>query len=171
MMPTPADAGAAATAGVIADPTTPSFFFTNPSGEGLSYEQLKQRRAVAAALASRSRPYPTTIGQGLASAGESISNAMYEKQTEAFEAKQRALNRAALAPLPTAPPAVAPPTPHPAGASLTTDQPDQTAAADLTRDDLVAPAMVAGVGTTAPEQPASARADLVEPVMKTRMAA
>ena len=68
---------------------------TDPSGEGLSYEQLKQRRAIAAALASRARPYPTTIGQGIASLGESFGDAMYEKRTQEYEKAQRDLDRAA----------------------------------------------------------------------------
>jgi hypothetical protein len=85
------------TSGVVADPNSPSFWWVNPSGEGLSYEQLKQRRAIAAALASRSRPYPTTIGQGIASVGESVGDAIYQKQTDAYERQQRALDRAAKA--------------------------------------------------------------------------
>ena len=68
---------------------------TDPGGEGLSYEQLKQRRAIAAALASRARPYPTTIGQGIASLGESFGDAMYEKRTQEYEKAQRDLDRAA----------------------------------------------------------------------------
>src|SRR5215467_6277253 len=79
--------------GVVANPLLPSFSWTSPTGEGLSPEELKTRRAVAAALASRARPYPTTIGQGLASAGEAFGNAMYERQTQEFERQQRQLDR------------------------------------------------------------------------------
>jgi len=136
---------------VVADPSNPSFFYTNPAGEGLSYEQLKQRRAVAAAIASRARPYPTTIGQGIASLGESVGNAMYEKRTEDFEARQRAADRAARAPLPTEPPRIAPPTPHPAGASLA---PSSTVA------DYAVPAAadVASYDGTVPEDPVASAA-------------
>src|SRR5262245_43363395 len=75
----------------VADPSSPSCWWaTNPAGEGLTYEQLKQRRAIAAAIASRSRPYPTTIGQGIASMGESFGDAIFNRQT--LEA-ERALKR------------------------------------------------------------------------------
>ena len=80
------------TSGVAA---APYFFYANPTGEGLSYEQLKQRRAIAAALASRARPYPTTIGQGIASLGESFGDAMYERATQAAEREQSSLDRRA----------------------------------------------------------------------------
>ena len=45
---------------------------------GLTYEQLKRRRAVAAALAAQRRGYPKTVGEGLTYLGESIGDTLAE---------------------------------------------------------------------------------------------
>ena len=54
------------------NPLIASFFSADPGGPGLTLEQLKARRAIAAALAAKSRDYPNTIGKGIFSVGESI---------------------------------------------------------------------------------------------------
>jgi len=132
-MPTPEDPAVAPTDMIS------SFFWANP-GTGMSYEQLKQRRAVAAALASRARPYPKTFGEGLSSAGEKISDALYQRQTDAAEREKNALDRAARRTAseeePTiAPPAAAPaPAPAPAPGSTALDPALVSAPASLTAE-------------------------------------
>ena len=43
----------------------PSFFSDDPRTGALTYDQLQARRKIAMALATRNRPYPKTIGEGL----------------------------------------------------------------------------------------------------------
>lgn len=144
-----------------------NIFSTNPSGEGLSYEQLKQRRAIAAALASRARPYPTTIGQGLAALGEGIGDRLYQERTEGYERQQRDLDRRAredaggISPPPPAAPR--------AGRTSALDVPEPVATADLASTILArqeAPGGPAALPDSTPSQP-PAGPDL----MNTRFAA
>ena len=100
----------------------PVLSFAFGQGDGnLTLEQLKRRRAVAAALAGQKRPFPKTIGEGIASLGESIGDVINERRLTGQEAayeKGVAGTRAAgglpgqPAPAPTpavaAPPAVGP---------------------------------------------------------------
>ena len=48
----------------------PSFFGDKKSGAPLTNEELQMRRRMAYALASRARPFPKTIGEGLTALGE-----------------------------------------------------------------------------------------------------
>src|SRR3954469_22636511 len=57
---------------------------------GLSYEDLQRRRAVAAAVASRSRAYPKTLGEGLTYFGETMGNALTERYLRQEAVAQRA---------------------------------------------------------------------------------
>jgi hypothetical protein len=66
-----------------------SIFYANPTGEGMTYEQLKARRAMAAALASKSRDYPNTLGKGIFSVGESIGEAIRDRRMDAEERSMR----------------------------------------------------------------------------------
>ena len=51
-----------------------SIFTTDPEQKGgaLTYDQLQARRKIAMALATRNRPYPKTIGEGLTALGEGL---------------------------------------------------------------------------------------------------
>lgn len=50
----------------------PSFFSSDPRTGAPTYEQLVARQKIAAALATRNRPYPKTIGEGLTALGEGL---------------------------------------------------------------------------------------------------
>jgi len=50
-----------------------------------SLEEIKRRRAIAAALATRSRPFPKTIGEGLTSLGEAFGDVMADQHLSAQE--------------------------------------------------------------------------------------
>jgi hypothetical protein len=78
-----------------ADDMVSSFFFADPTGQGMTYEQLKARRALAAALAAKSRDYPNTLGKGIFSLGESIGGAIGDYQLNAEERRIRAGDKAA----------------------------------------------------------------------------
>src|SRR5580765_5894248 len=56
----------------MADDYLPSFFSSDPRTGALTYEQLVARQKIAAALATRNRPYPKTIGEGLTALGEGL---------------------------------------------------------------------------------------------------
>src|SRR3954465_6594983 len=68
-------------------PTTPSIF---GGDTGVTYEELKRRRAVAAALAERQRGYPKNVGEGLTYLGDSIGDILGERRVRGREAAQRA---------------------------------------------------------------------------------
>lgn len=104
-----------------------SFFYADPNPAGMSYEQLKQRRAVAAALASRARPYPKTFGEGLSSAAEGITEGLYQRRTDEFERQQRELDRAARSAASGAPVPAPAPAPAPAPGSAGLDASSMTA--------------------------------------------
>ena len=80
-----------------------SFIFGGDTG--VTYEDLQRRRAVATAIASRSRAFPKTVGEGLTYLGESIGDVMSERRLAKLEAEQRAQR---LAVGQSAPPLVAP---------------------------------------------------------------
>ena len=60
-----------------------SFIFGGNTG--LTYEQLKRRRAVALALASQRRGFPKTVGEGMTYLGESIGDMIAERRLDAAE--------------------------------------------------------------------------------------
>jgi hypothetical protein len=72
-----------------ADDMISTFFYANPTGEGMTYEQLKARRAMAAALASKGRDYPNTVGKGIFSLGESIGETIRDRRLDAEERSMR----------------------------------------------------------------------------------
>jgi hypothetical protein len=78
-----------------------------------SLEDIKRRRAIAAALATRSRPFPKTIGEGLTSLGEAYGDVMADRRLTAQEADLRRRSLAELNPTAGAVPAVAAPTARP----------------------------------------------------------
>src|SRR5258705_6712978 len=65
-----------------------SFIFGGDTG--LSYEDLQRRRAIATAVASRSRAYPKTLGEGLTYFGESMGSALTERWLRQDALAQRA---------------------------------------------------------------------------------
>lgn len=71
------------------NPLIASFFSADPGGPGLTLEQLKARRAIAAALASKSRDYPNTIGKGIFSLGESVGGIIRDRGLDAEEERMR----------------------------------------------------------------------------------
>ena len=75
---------------------SPGFIFWGDEKDGLTFEQLKQRRAIAAALAARQRGFPKTLGEGLTYFGESLGEAIgdwrlrqMERENKKFNAGQR----------------------------------------------------------------------------------
>ena len=71
-------------------------FFANPTAGGLSYEQLKQRRAIAQALASRSKGFPKNVGEGMTYLGESIGEGLQDMALRRAEADYRQKQGTAL---------------------------------------------------------------------------
>lgn len=135
----------------VLNPSSPSFFFANPQPAGPPlYDTLKNRQAIAYALAARRMAAPKNIGEGLTYLGESLGqrnqmNALMQQEA-AFKAKQIADQKSAppfanpnqalpAAPPPRAviPPRVTPP-PPPASSSQGDFTPDTggTATADAT---------------------------------------
>ena len=58
-------------------------------GTGLNYEELKQRRAIAAALASRQKGFPKTKGEGMTYLGEAIGDALSDLGLRMAERRQK----------------------------------------------------------------------------------
>ena len=81
-------------------------------GVPVSLEDIKRRRAIAAALASRARPFPKTIGEGLTSLGEAFGDVMADRRLSEQEQAYGARRGAAVnAPLGGVPPARVPAAP------------------------------------------------------------
>ena len=105
------------------DPNVQNFFWADAAND-MTIDQLKARRAVAAALASRSRPYPKTFGEGLSSAAEGITQGLYDRQLLEAERAQQRRDEAQIAKGRGAtPPAVPTPPAGPAGGSALLDMP------------------------------------------------
>ena len=68
----------------------PSFFSDDPKAGALTYEQLQARRKIAMALATRNRPYPKTIGEGLTALGEGLGEGINLNRLQRAEAAQSA---------------------------------------------------------------------------------
>jgi hypothetical protein len=85
-----------------------SFIFGGNTG--LTYEQLKRRRAVAAALAAQRRGYPKTVGEGLTYLGESIGDTLAERRLDAAEQELQGRRERLMGGVPGmgAPPSAAP---------------------------------------------------------------
>jgi hypothetical protein len=92
----------------------PSIFSDDPRTGTLSYPQLEARRKIAIALATRNRPYPKTIGEGLTALGEGLGEGLYNRNVERAEVAQSARDAAAAQSLSGQPAA----RPAPGGASL-----------------------------------------------------
>jgi hypothetical protein len=103
----------------------PSFFSDDPRTGALTYDQLQARRKIALALATRNRPYPKTIGEGLTALGEGLGEGFANNQLARAEAAQMQRDSAATRSLTGARPAAG-------GASLEGD-PD-AAVADATEN-------------------------------------
>src|SRR6188508_3021172 len=67
----------------ILDPTLLTFATT--PGAPMSLEALKRRRAVQLALASKGRPFPKNVGEGLTSLGEALGERRLDDQLNAAE--------------------------------------------------------------------------------------
>lgn len=77
------------------NPLSPfAFMLGGGSDANLSLEEIKRRRAIALALASRQRGYPKTLGEGMTYLGESIGDRLAEErlaaQEKAYGAKRAA---------------------------------------------------------------------------------
>lgn len=71
------------------------------AGDTGNYEELKRRRAIATALASRNRAFPKTLGEGLTSFGQDIGDVLYDRRLQAMEAQQRATDRGGATSVPS----------------------------------------------------------------------
>jgi hypothetical protein len=79
----------------MSDSYIPSFFSNDPRSGALTYDQLQARRKIAAALATRNRPFPKNIGEGLTYLGESLGEAYNMRGLESAETAQRTRDTAA----------------------------------------------------------------------------
>ena len=79
----------------MSDTYGPSFFSDDPRTGALSYPQLEARRRIAIALATRNRPYPKTIGEGLTALGEGLGEGYMNRGLERAEAQQQGRDAAA----------------------------------------------------------------------------
>ena len=78
-------------------PNPLSDYATIFGGKGMmTYEQLKARRAIAAALAARGSPYPKTLGEGFAAAGDNIAAAIENRRLEDAEKRQAAYDASVM---------------------------------------------------------------------------
>jgi hypothetical protein len=97
-----------------------TIFSDDPRTGALTAAQLQARRQIAIALATRNRPYPKTIGEGLTALGEGLGEGYFNTQVARAEGAQTAGDAAALRPpsgaVPPPAPSVAPAVPRaPAG--------------------------------------------------------
>ena len=105
-----------------------NFIFSDDPRTGtLTASQLEARRKIAIALATRNRPYPKTIGEGLTALGEGIGEGMYNRDTMRAEAASQKYNEGISRDLSGGTVA---PRPAPGGASLEGDP--NAAVADAT---------------------------------------
>jgi len=83
-----------------------SAVFGTVGGTPMSLEEIKRRRAVQAALASRQRGFPKNIGEGLTSLGEAVGDRMSDNRLSAAEAAytNRVNTNPAMTTVPGAPP-------------------------------------------------------------------
>ena len=65
----------------------PGFLFGGNTG--LTYEELQQRRAIAAALASKQKGFPKNVGEGMTYLGESFAEAMADFAAHRMAKSQR----------------------------------------------------------------------------------
>jgi len=84
----------------MSDTYVPSFFSDDPRTGALTYDQLQARRKIAAALATRNRPFPKTIGEGLTYLGESLGEGYADSRLAKYEAAQAGRDREAAQPPP-----------------------------------------------------------------------
>ena len=70
----------------ILDPLVGMGFFS----PNMSLEEIKRRRAIGAALASRARPFPKTVGEGMTALGEAFGERLEAGRLERAAAGQRA---------------------------------------------------------------------------------
>ena len=122
----------------MSDTYGPSIFSDDPRTGALSYSQLEARRRIAAALATRSRPYPKTIGEGLSALGEGLGEGYMMRGLEQAEGAQRTRDAGASrlltgdtlpAPVAPGPRAAAPEEAAPVQAAMADGQPLTTAQA------------------------------------------
>lgn len=82
--------------GILGDDNLPTIFSAKPGGPIPTYDQLQNRRKIAQIMMARRNPaYPKTIGEGIASIGGDLADAMYMRQLNAAEGVQGAREDAA----------------------------------------------------------------------------
>jgi hypothetical protein len=138
-----------------------------PSAAPATLEEIKRRRAIAAALASRSRPFPTTIGQGLTSLGEAFGDVMADRRLSAQEAELEkrigvppSAGTAAAVPAvaaPTAAPIVPPVAARPPAAPVAPVAPVVARPPAADPREAIARAVMARDGMVGPSEPQPAR--------------
>jgi hypothetical protein len=79
----------------MADEAYSTIFSNDPRTGALSYPQLEARRRIAIALATRNRPYPKTIGEGLTALGEGLGEGYMNSGLERAERAQQGRDTAA----------------------------------------------------------------------------
>jgi hypothetical protein len=141
----------------LLDPLIGAGFFS----PNLSLEEIKRRRAIAGALASRARPFPKTIGEGMTYFGESIADAINDytlgRGERAYNAKRDAdFPGATPAPTPAATPppvaAVEPPVAPPAQVAAVDPLTVEPASGPANRD-VIARGIMARNGAMPPPPP------------------
>lgn len=143
----------------MADPESGTFSSIFGGNTGLTYDALKNRRAIAAALAARRMKLPTTIGEGMTYFGESLNEALgnyrLNQAEQAYAAKQAALQKG----LEADPEAMAPPlasggaTPSPAPPAPAGPMVSANASLDTSAGDPGAVAPGSDPGTTVFDRP------------------
>jgi len=103
----------------------------------LTLEEIKRRRAIAGALASRARPFPKTVGEGMTYFGESIAEAIGDYTTGQAEKGYNARydKAAGVPPLGATPPPVTPGPSASAGPLVTANASLNTGAAPVVAQD------------------------------------
>ena len=102
-----------------------NFIFSDDPRTGtLTYPQLEARRKIAIALATRNRPYPKTIGEGLTALGEGLGEGMYNARTVRDETAYQKQSDADFQRLTGQGATPAAPRPAPGGASLERESTD-----------------------------------------------
>jgi len=136
----------------ILDPLVGMGFFS----PNMSLEEIKRRRAIGAALASRARPFPKTIGEGMTALGEALGERWAEERLAAAEKGYLAKRDADM---PGAVPPVAP-VPRPVAEVLPEVTPPAVAAAPAPAIARPSPLPPAPAGPMAGTAPAANRDDI-----------
>lgn len=121
-----------------------SYFWGNaPAGSPVSYQGLQTRRKIVESMLAGKRPYPKTIGEGIASIGEALGGSLALRQLDEADAAQLAASQQRIGGVAPSdytgatPPVSAPPPPATAAPAVRTSD-----ATDATSPDMApAPAL------------------------------